>query len=281
MDPITGTLISGGVKLLGGLFGGKSKSPTPRKNLLSQAQGAREASEQYGFNPLTMLQYGQPGGAMGAGGVPPLASSDLILGALQDVSDVVTGEAAQRAEANRLELELGRRKLDAVSGLLAVSPSAAATVGDGLPTIGRRAAMAVTPSTQLRFPEAFNAPVALKAGDQGGVAVPTARYDRGTGALLEGQQLEATPGWSPASVWENDYGDVGQAGYGLAKLMRDIGYTAELKNKRYREKHTVGEPLDMRDGYNYPPGTFAPPPKSVNPWFSKKSPFRLFGTASF
>ena len=55
-----GTAI-GAAKVIGGLFGlgkKKKKDPTPRDNLLSQAQGARDAADKYGFNPLTMLQYG-------------------------------------------------------------------------------------------------------------------------------------------------------------------------------------------------------------------------------
>lgn len=235
MDPVTGGLISGGIKLLGGLFGGKKKSPTPAQNMLSQAKGARQAAEKYGFNPLTMLQYGQPGGAMGAGGAPPLASSDLILGAMQDVSDVLTGETARRAEANKLELELGRRKIEAMSGLLAVAPSAAATVGEGLPTIGRRAAMAVTPSTQLRFPDAnfasgnprLSDPVVLPDGSSGGVGIPERRLDRGSGSYWGGVLLAAAPGWSDGQTIEDNDGD-GPVSWvhGVAKLASDVGYTA-------------------------------------------------------
>lgn len=274
MGPVAGALVSGGLKLLGGLFGGGKKSPTPRKNMLSQAQGAREAAEQYGFNPLTMLQYGQPGGAMGAGGAPPLASSDLILGAMQDVSDVLTGETARRDAANKLELELGRRKIEAMSGLLAVAPSAAATVGDGLPTIGRRAAMAVTPSTQLRFPQVFNDQVSLQAGPDGGVASPAPRLDRGSGAFVNGWRLDSAPGWSPASVFENDYGDVGQAVYGLAKIPVDIAWSV---TKPFNDAFSKYEKRPSTDK----PDLHRSKPENENPWFGKKSPFRLFGTAAF
>ena len=34
-----------------GLFSKKKKDPTPKDNLLSQAKGARQAADQYGFNP--------------------------------------------------------------------------------------------------------------------------------------------------------------------------------------------------------------------------------------
>jgi hypothetical protein len=141
MDPVTGGLIKAGIGLLGGLFGKKKKDPTPRDNLLSQAQGAREAGEKYGFNPLTMLQYGQTAGAMGGGGSPPLASNQLILGAIEDVADVASGEAARRRSAQDLEMDLAQIKLDQLrGGVLAVAPSATSTVGSGPSVLGRRAA---------------------------------------------------------------------------------------------------------------------------------------------
>lgn len=142
MDPVTGSLISGGVKLLGGLFGRK-KEMSPASKIVSTAKGVRQAADQYGFNPLTLLQNGAMN-AGASGGNAPLASNELLIGALEDVTDVVTGEAAQRAAANKLEYELGQLKLDQLrSGVVAVAPSATATVGDGLPALGRRAASVV------------------------------------------------------------------------------------------------------------------------------------------
>lgn len=108
--------IATGVKILGGLkglFGKKKKDPTPRDNMMSQAQGARDAAAEYGFNPLTMLQYGQPGGALASGGgAPPLASIDLLTGGLEGLDDIVSGDAARRRAADQLQLDLARLKLD-------------------------------------------------------------------------------------------------------------------------------------------------------------------------
>lgn len=108
--------IAAGVKILGGLkglFGKKKKDPTPAQNIVSQAQGAREAAEKYGFNPLTMLQYGQPGGALAAGGgAAPLASFDILTEGLKGLDDIVSGDAARRRAADQLELDLARLKLD-------------------------------------------------------------------------------------------------------------------------------------------------------------------------
>lgn len=109
---------------LGGLFGSsrRRRDPTPRQNLLSQAQGAREAADKYGFNPLTMLQYGQVGGAMGGGGggAPPLASIDLITGGLKDINDVISGDAARRRAADQLELDLAKVKIDQAKSQMAL-----------------------------------------------------------------------------------------------------------------------------------------------------------------
>lgn len=106
---------------LGGIFGKKKKDPTPAQNLLSQAQGARQAADQYGFNPLTMLQYGQPGGAMGGGGgsPSPLASIQMLTDGLAGLDDIVSGDAARRRAADQLNLDLAQLKLDQTrSGVL-------------------------------------------------------------------------------------------------------------------------------------------------------------------
>ena len=131
---------------IGSLFKKKKKAPTPRDNIMSQAQGARDAAEKYGFNPLTMLQYGQPGGAMGVadGGAPPLASIHLISGALQDVNDIVSGDAARRRAADQLELDLAKVKIDQAKSQIALDN---ARLGQMLSeaTFGRRAAVKASP----------------------------------------------------------------------------------------------------------------------------------------
>lgn len=144
-------LFSGAIRAatgLKGLFAKKEKDPTPRGNLLSQAQGAREAAEKYGFNPLTMLQYGQPGGAMGGGGgsAPPLASIQAITDGLRDINDVTSGDAERRRKAEQLEIDLAQVRLDqARSGVIAVGPGAD-SVGNGPSPLGRRSAVVPMPT---------------------------------------------------------------------------------------------------------------------------------------
>lgn len=144
---ITMAGIAGAAKIAGGLFGlfgKKKKSPTPAQNILSQAQGAREAAEKYGFNPLTMLQYGQPGGALAGGDGPaPLASIDMLTSGLTGLDDIISGDAARRRAADQLELDLAKLKLDQARSGVAAAPgyilhrdNVADTMG-GLSPLGR------------------------------------------------------------------------------------------------------------------------------------------------
>lgn len=128
----------------------KPKERSPRDNLLSQARGAREAAEKYGFNPLTMLQYGQTGASTGLmGGTPPLASIEALTGNLAALDREVSGDADRDRAAKQLELELARVKLDqlkAGAALVQRHDHAADGVGRGPSPLGRRAATVGTPA---------------------------------------------------------------------------------------------------------------------------------------
>lgn len=136
-----GSIIGG----LGGIFGSKKPEKIDiADNIRDQAWGARQAAEKFGFNPLTMLQHGQPGGAGYTAGNPaPLASIAMLTEGLKDVSDVTSGDHARRRAADELELDLARVKLDqARSGVVATAApvaSGAYGVGGGLPAFGRNA----------------------------------------------------------------------------------------------------------------------------------------------
>lgn len=140
-------LVLGGLQLVGGLFSANRERQeardAPRRNIVSQAQGVREAAERYGFNPLTMLQYGQPGGAMGGGA--PLASAQLISDGLADVTDVLSGDAERRRVASELQNDLLRIQIDQLRGAVA-RPSAASSVGSGAAVLGGRSVEAAGPS---------------------------------------------------------------------------------------------------------------------------------------
>lgn len=137
-DPFTVATV--GLNVLGGLFG-KKKDPTPRDNILSQAAGARAAADKYGFNPLTLLQYGNPAGAMGGGGSPPLASFQLLADGLSALDPEAKRDREIARKKDELNLEIAKINLEkARSGVALVANSAADSAGNGPSPLGRRAA---------------------------------------------------------------------------------------------------------------------------------------------
>lgn len=221
---------------LGGLFGKKAMGP--RKNIISQAKGARQAAELTGFNPLTLLQYGQPGGAMGGGGgAAPLASVSMITDGLKDIDDVTSGDAARRRAADQLNLDLAQLKLDqARSGVMAVAPQMAVNGISGPSPLGVRPVRVATShggdlvgsgaTAQGRRNGPFSSANLGLPDDSDPVAIPDDRLDRGTGIYVEGLHWKPAPGWSPASAIEDEYGDseVISTLYGLAKGHADLRY---------------------------------------------------------
>ncbi len=223
--------------------------------MMSQAQGARQAAEKYGFNPLTMLQYGQPGGSMG-GGAAPLASAELLTGALSDMTDALTGDAKRRDAANQLEMDLGRLKLEQLRATgLQVQPSAVANVGQGLPPLGRRAAAVGSP---------YVAPsvVGMSSVGSGGI--------RGVGAsadvvpvMVPTQGSDGITRMGPNPVGP----DADQALWAL-------GSDAYYRRTNYVANHTLGRPLRVADGNLTPPrpSTDLPDPDRKQP--ANRGPWR-------
>ena len=129
-----GSLIGG----VAGLFSKQKGAPSARENTVKLAQGARQASERYGFNPLTMLGAGSSmGGGGGGGGAPPLASIQMLTEGLQSVDDVISGDADRRRQADQLQLDLAKVQLEqARSGVIASGSTAADSVGGSLSPLG-------------------------------------------------------------------------------------------------------------------------------------------------
>lgn len=132
--------IASAVGGIAGLFSSKKGAPSARENINKLAQGARQASERYGFNPLTLLGAGSTMGGGGGGGAAPLASIDLIVGGLKDISDEASGDADRRRKAEELELDLAKVKLDQARSGVVIPPIAtvASGVGSGPSPLGRR-----------------------------------------------------------------------------------------------------------------------------------------------
>ncbi len=225
-------------KILGGLFGRK-KSPTPADNIMSQARGAREAAEAYGFNPLTLLQYGQTAGAMGGGDTPPLASVEVILGGLEDLGQSLSGKAAQNKALNQFTNDRNSLRVDPYRrGLYARPASVTSTIGGTTSPLGGNTATHYPANGydyggyngQGKDGSDTDGSGRLSSGprldDSGGVGVPDPLLDRGSGSFSYGRYVEPAPGFSPASVWEEEYGEVGAEIFGLQKLGVDLLYNA-------------------------------------------------------
>lgn len=143
---------------LGGLFGSKKpKQQTPYDGIMSQAAGARDASEKYGFNPLTLLQAGAGHGfSQAGGGTPPLASVAAITEGLSGLDDVLSGDQARRRQADQLELDLAKIRLEEARRGVGMSQPGYASARDGGSFTGNRAATVVQPTARM-VPAKFSA----------------------------------------------------------------------------------------------------------------------------
>lgn len=151
MSVITGALINGGIKLLGGLFGSRSAKKAEaraRQNFLNSGADTREAAVRGGFNPLTFLQAtgggaAANGGFSAAGQPAALASQELIMGGLQDFGSVLSGEAAQQQRERELSYNLAKLEYEK-----SAASRIGAAAGSGFST-ARRAAMQIESEGQV------------------------------------------------------------------------------------------------------------------------------------
>lgn len=134
--------VASAIGAVASLFG-KKKGPNAADNIDLQALGARRAADKYGFNPLTLLQYGQPGGSLAsASDVPPLASIEFLADAISGIEKEFNGDAERQRQADQLNLDLARINLErARSGVVVAPPSAAQSAGQGPSPLGRTAVM--------------------------------------------------------------------------------------------------------------------------------------------
>ena len=123
---------------LGGLFGKKDNTQgKSAAGIMGQAQGAIQAAQQYGFNPLTLLGASSPISGDGRGSTPPLASAQVLLGGLQDVADVVAGPKAQAKSQKDFMNDHASLRVDPYRrDLYAMPASAVAGIGQGQSPLG-------------------------------------------------------------------------------------------------------------------------------------------------
>ena len=185
-----GSLIGG----VSGLFSKSKGAPSARENTVKLAQGARQAAERYGFNPLTMLGAGAGMGGGGGGGAPPLASIQMLTEGLQGIDDVVSGDAARRRQADQLQLDLAKVQLEqARSGVIASGPTAADAVGGSLSPLGAPRGT-YAQKTVRAVPARYSA--------SSSVAKPKGKFSQGENPVAPGRKDDIAPLTNAPGVFE-------------------------------------------------------------------------------
>lgn len=204
-----GSLLGG----VAGLFGARRKNPSPRDNMMSQAQGARDAAEAYGFNPLTMLQYGNPGGTGLANNGPPLASFDLIANGFKEIGDVVSGDADRRRAQEDAKLDLAKLEIERLqAGRSSDALGGVSPLGNAARTVGMSGGT-------------FQSPRVVSNPDR-------------TSVQLGGVNVAPYEGNSDAEEYEKRYSDIGGNILGLGNVVADGANTIYRGVKRVFDNHS-------------------------------------------
>lgn len=249
--------VIGGIASILGAIVGRPKNSYQVPNYAKIRAGAEAA----GYSPLTALMYA-PGQAMQSQNYMGQAIADAgMMLADSMAKNRASGQVSKLQQANAIlakkvqNLTL-RPKVGGIYAQRQATPSLRRALGVTGAASASSSVGASSVSTVGADPRLAD-PVVLVDGASGGIAVPDDRLDRGAGFYIAGQRIEPAPGWSPSNVAENEYGDIGQAFYGLGKMAADISYTRSL-----RPGQTRGIPLSMRDGIEMPPGYQPAYPKS-------------------
>jgi hypothetical protein len=233
MDPlITSGLLKIGGSLLGGLFGKKSKGALVENHnaalgaTTGKVAGAMMAAKAHHINPLTVL------GVSSAGSVMPPGENYMGSAIADAALYAAEGLEKKAAEKGRIsDLEKQNQDLRDKLTQETIRPK----VG------GIFAQREVTPTTKE----------ALGLTGLGEIPLPNQTIDRGTGGFVGGLRWEGAPGWSPASVAEEEYGDVGSWIYGGAKFAADAGHNIGrlIYNARVKAAARNDGALTGRDGF--------------------------------
>jgi len=239
-------LVQAGASILGGLLG-KSKGIKPSEQAFGHVKGLMRASEEYGFNPLTLLQAGVPGGHTADNNAP---MGQAFADAAMFAADAFLKKGNQQALLVNQYQEQNRQLQERLTHVT-LNPKVPGIFGGGdASSYGQGGVGAVQGVGGSHIP------------------VPDPYLDIGSGTYVNGEFIEPTPGWSPANVYENEYGEVGGSVMGLGKLAVDMsgeakrwlapraaGASTTLKggvdwlkaksdaNRKYGNNHTVGVPL--------------------------------------
>ena len=206
MDPVTGGLISGGLKLLGGLFGRKKQS-----NIVDYAK-LRDKAIEGGFNPLTALRNGGAAGFTQTT-LPALSSGEVLADALGSGLDTYYNrqQVNRDIERDALEKAIMREELDQLQKRNSVVrdrdfgysiPHAVTTTGVGSKN-------------------------ALLASDR------SLRTVLGT--------VDYNPALDDTEKAEQRYGDIASFPIGVSVALSDLKHTALEKGRQIRMRNTRPE----------------------------------------
>lgn len=241
IDP--GTVAAVGGKLLGGLLGNnsdKKRAKTERKWALEdQAQffvRNRKAAEDAGFNPLSAM-------GMFQGTAPTSAAGGNYMGnAIADAGLLVADNLQlQKEEKGRIaQLEAANQKLQDRIIDMTIRPKVGGIYAANHVTPGIKAALGAKNERSGKAGEIGSLdPQDYTLG--GAIPIPDGTIDRGSGLFLGGAHLEGAPGWSPASVIEENYGDSELIStlYGIAKVGADTWHNGKRLYRRVRDAHPL------------------------------------------
>jgi len=215
-SPLGGAVLNLGQNLLGGLFGGRSaRKQAEREHIANQNRFyyLREAAEKGGFNPLTALESGYQSPLSG-GGVPPLASAQLLTSSLQGFSDVLTGKAAQEQARTKLDLDLAKLALETGKANLAQlsRPSAVAAMPGGR-SLG---------ANTVKAPPGAATPVVVPISKEAATVFGSESAPEGvTPVTIFGKTLQPYGGNSDAEVGEARYAELGSELLGAMNVGTD------------------------------------------------------------
>lgn len=214
---------------LGGLFKKDKPPPTAAQQIMSQAQGARDAAAATGFNPLTLL--GVPTTSFANSGTPPLASLEALTGGLDDLDGILSGRKAQENAARRLQLELSQLELETAKANLGLlrTPSAVGRVAAAPGSVG----LGVKPTTA---PNGVAVPIGAGTFGPLSFGSATAKHPVTSYTLL-GYDIEADPRNDDSETVEKRAGEIGAEAAGVANIVGDIQYTYGPTIQKWRDRY--------------------------------------------
>lgn len=217
VGPLAAPIIGALGSLLGGVFG---KTKTKNEYVVPDYAKMRAKAEAAGLNPLFAI-------ANAPGQVMQSTSGGYMGAAIADAAMIAADAVARRSDAGKLsDVQAQNRALNQKVQSLTLRPKIGGIYAQRGVTPNLKQALGVrdAPSSLATS----NAPISGASG--GDIPIPDALLNRGSGSYIAGEFVPGTDGWSPAQVWENEYGEVGAAFYGLAKMARDgWGYYSNLK----------------------------------------------------